>query len=454
MLMTLGGDMVSFIQNLDSLHALLAMSYKGINAPSFRSEDLCMAFPYHIVFDAALYVKQCGINIQRLIDLKVQEGMMLEEIATLVQPVMDLSIDNIFEFINAVFVMSIDRVDDPKPLLLRGQMVWMRQSQFMMFIASPRLTSLNELMDMNMYLSDIPIFDLTRDLVLLNQQRMAEIDVAKKLDETTAMLRETSHALEEEKKKTETLLFQMMPKKIAQKLTRGQVVEAEKHAMVTILFSDIVTFTNIASVCPPMEIVNMLNELYQRFDHHANVHDVYKVETIGDAYMVVAGVPEAQPDHAKRVADFAVDMLESSSEVKSPATGKPLQVIQSECPQGFLRECFPHGFIFKRRGDIPVKGKGTMCTFFIVGIKEKRLYEPEDEFINLTEEGPSRNVNNSHSVDMPSSALDTSSAVDDVDYDEMGALDDVTQMFLIPKEGSEEKKKKRLAGRASSVCAL
>ncbi|KAH9496326.1 Guanylate cyclase soluble subunit beta-2 [Bulinus truncatus] len=302
-------------------------------------------------------------------------------------------------------------------------MIWLSDTLNMIFIGSPRLTSLNELMEMNVYLADIPLYDVTRELVLLNQQRIAEIDIAKRLDETTAELKKTSQALEVEKCKTETLLHQMLPRKVAHALTHGQKVEAEKFDQVTILFSDIVTFTNIAAACSPMDIVNMLNDMYEKFDQRTSQHNVYKVETIGDAYMIVSGVPEKTTIHAQPVANFAIDMVEDAGLVKSPATGLPLQirvgvhtgpVVAGVVGVKMPRYCLfgdtvntasrmeSHGvpgrihvspsayqamrgwgYAFQHRGEMEVKGKGKMSTYFLCGRLDRRLKNPDDEYSHL-----------------------------------------------------------------------
>lgn len=116
-------------------------------------------------------------------------------------------------------------------------------------------------------------------------------------------------ALQMHMSRTENLLFDVFPKHIAEALRSGRKVEPENHDCVTIFFSDIVGFTEISSVLDPMKISDLLDRLYNSFDALSHYHDVFKVETIGDAYMAVTNLTKKQPDHCKRIAEFAIDAI-------------------------------------------------------------------------------------------------------------------------------------------------
>lgn len=107
------------------------------------------------------------------------------------------------------------------------------------------------------------------------------------------------------------LLYKIMPKTAIEKLNRGHTV-VERYNIVTIFFSDIVGFTSLAGELSPIRVMEMLNELYNNFDKIAKKHNVYKVETIGDAYMVVGGAPDrcSAPEAAQKVAVFALEVTE------------------------------------------------------------------------------------------------------------------------------------------------
>lgn len=103
----------------------------------------------------------------------------------------------------------------------------------------------------------------------------------------------------------------MLPVKTLPYVERG-LNFCEQFQTVTILFSDIVSYTNMAAQMEPMAVVNMLNELYFMYDRLVEKNNVYKVETIGDAFMCAGGVPDAMPAvrGAEAVANMALDMIE------------------------------------------------------------------------------------------------------------------------------------------------
>uniref|UniRef100_A0A8C5ZAU2 Guanylate cyclase n=1 Tax=Marmota marmota marmota TaxID=9994 RepID=A0A8C5ZAU2_MARMA len=126
------------------------------------------------------------------------------------------------------------------------------------------------------------------------------------------LVQERTEELELERRKTERLLSQMLPPSVAEALKMGATVEPEYFDQVTIYFSDIVGFTTISALSEPIEVVGLLNDLYTLFDAVLGSHDVYKVETIGDAYMVASGLPQRNGDrHTAEIANLALDLLSS-----------------------------------------------------------------------------------------------------------------------------------------------
>ncbi|XP_055587239.1 uncharacterized protein LOC129739750 isoform X2 [Uranotaenia lowii] len=213
-----------------------------------------------------------------------------------------------------------------------------------------------------------------------------------------------------EKGKADRLLYQMLPPIVVRHLKQQRQVPAETFDSVTIFFSDIVGFTNISAVSSAMEVVTMLNTLYRLFDSIILKYDVYKVETIGDAYMVVSGLPQRNGDkHAGEIGMMSLDLLCGVSGFIIPhmrnhtleiriginsgpcvagvvgttmpryclfgdtintasrmeSTGEPMKIHVSENTKAILDKI--GGFKIKLRGTIEVKGKGTMDTFWLQG---------------------------------------------------------------------------------------
>uniref|UniRef100_A0A3Q1ISB7 Guanylate cyclase n=1 Tax=Anabas testudineus TaxID=64144 RepID=A0A3Q1ISB7_ANATE len=131
------------------------------------------------------------------------------------------------------------------------------------------------------------------------------------------LIRERTDELEVERNKTEKLIGQLLPKSVAQALKKGKPVQPEHYSDATLYFSDIVGFTTISALSDPIEVVDLLNDLYTMFDAIIATHDVYKVETIGDAYMVASGVPNRNGNrHAAEVANMSLDILHSIAAFK------------------------------------------------------------------------------------------------------------------------------------------
>ena len=117
----------------------------------------------------------------------------------------------------------------------------------------------------------------------------------------------------------------ILPGPIADRLKGGETRIADNFAEVTVLFADLVGFTRLSAKTSPREMVDMLNELFTRFDDSARRHGVEKIKTIGDAYMAVAGLPTPYLDHTRRIVMLALDILEHVREFRTE-TGADLSI--------------------------------------------------------------------------------------------------------------------------------
>jgi len=120
--------------------------------------------------------------------------------------------------------------------------------------------------------------------------------------------KQAEQALKAEQEKSENLLLNILPKAIVSQLKLGHNTIASRSDNVTILFADIVDFTALSTQVSPNDLVTMLNEIFSSFDLLADQLGLEKIKTIGDAYMVVGGLPTARPDHAEAIAEMALAM--------------------------------------------------------------------------------------------------------------------------------------------------
>jgi adenylate cyclase len=213
-------------------------------------------------------------------------------------------------------------------------------------------------------------------------------------------------ALEQEYARSEALLANILPASIAERLKdRSGSVIADKYDDASILFADIAGYTERASDTPPEELVAFLDDLYTSLDALVTRHGLEKIKTSGDAYMVVSGVPLARPDHLEALADLALDIAEAVAGLTdSRGRAVPLRIGLASGPvvagvvgsQRFFYDVWGDAvnvasrmestvaagriqvpendyqrlrgrFVLEERGDIEVKGKGVMHTWYLVG---------------------------------------------------------------------------------------
>ena len=147
----------------------------------------------------------------------------------------------------------------------------------------------------------------------------------RQLEDARARAEDAVQALAEAKQRSDELLYSMLPRSVAHALREGRPVAGDAFPAVTVLFCDIVDFTATASSHSPRQIFDLLGQLYTRFDALLERHPVYKVETVGDCYIVAGGVPDPDPRHADAVVAVALDMVDAVAGVLLPG-GEPLQI--------------------------------------------------------------------------------------------------------------------------------
>jgi class 3 adenylate cyclase len=216
--------------------------------------------------------------------------------------------------------------------------------------------------------------------------------------------RAVAEQLRVEKEKSEALLLNILPRTIVSRMRQGEVEIADRYDEVSILFSDLVGFTTIASKFPAQRVIELLNRVFSKFDAIATEHGLEKIKTIGDAYMVAGGLPEPHADHAAAVAKMGLRMIDVVRET-GEALGVPLQIrIGIHTGSAIAGVIGRHRFIYdvwgdtvntasrmetyglpnrvhvsaatwlrvkeafpyEQRGPIEIKGKGTMQTYLLI----------------------------------------------------------------------------------------
>lgn len=266
---------------------------------------------------------------------------------------------------------------------------------------------------------DIPVIFLTarsETVDIVKGFELGAVDyVAKPFNAHELLARVHTHlTLARLHRENEQLLLSILPASIAARLKLGADSIADHFPEVSVLFADIVGFTVLSGGMSPQPLVSLLDELFTQFDELARRHRVEKIKTIGDCYMAVCGVPEQQAGHAAMLADLALEMLKSLEQFnqhrgtslririglntgpvvagvigrskfiydlwgdtvntasRMESTGLPDRIQVTEA----MRQVLAPLFALEERGEVEVKGKGRLRTWFLLGRKRAEPHTP------------------------------------------------------------------------------
>lgn len=231
---------------------------------------------------------------------------------------------------------------------------------------------------------------------------LARVRSALRLKHEIDMRKAHEKEIQREKELSERLLLNILPEPIAERLKKSHGVIVDHFDEATVLFADLVGFTPFAAQHSPEEVIEVLNHIFSQFDVLADAHRLEKIKTIGDAYMVVAGVPMPRPDHAHAIAEMSIAMQAFIGEIEGgrfqvrigihtgpvvagvigrkkfsydlwgdtvnlasrmESQGEPGRIQVSTETYGLLRD----GYRFEKRGSTDFKGRGRMETYWLTG---------------------------------------------------------------------------------------
>ncbi|XP_053385203.1 soluble guanylate cyclase 88E-like [Mercenaria mercenaria] len=427
----------------------------SVNLP-LNADVFFELFPFHIVFNEQMEVRSVGNGLKAVFPDMV--GQIVTDVFTIVLPLVPFSwfsilahTNNAFELLSKKCVSRYQDLEDTvteiseheqarvskrRPVSscldqvqgrrdqekdvdetgdagyaihLKGQMMYMPEWESIIFLGTPIMESLDIMFKTGLYINDLSMHDSSRDLVLAGTQQSAELKLALDQEQKKSkILQESMSKLDAEMKRTDSLLYQMIPKQVADRLRSGEpaISTCEVFENVTILFSDVVGFTRICSQISPMEVVSMLNAMYTKFDQLSEQHNVYKVrwfETVGHAcivislfkikpYPVTIGKMNLDMTMCYDMCEFTqldIHLLEGVHSgntvagvvgIKMPryclfgdtvntasrmeTNGQANKIHISETTR---QELIDYPYILEERGTVSVKGKGHMKTYWLLG---------------------------------------------------------------------------------------
>jgi adenylate cyclase len=250
--------------------------------------------------------------------------------------------------------------------------------------------------------------DLSRRILVVGKDELSSL--SESINWMLGTLENLLKDLRSEREKSERLLLNILPSPIADRLKQEESSIADSFGEVTVLFADIVGFTKLSTQIPPHELVDLLNQIFSMFDKLAEIHQLEKIKTIGDAYMVAAGIPHHRVDHAEAIADMGLDMLQALKQFNKETSqdftirigvntgpviagvigtkkfiydlwGDTVNIasrMESQGIPGYVQvtettyKLLEEKYLFRERGLIDIKGKGNMVTYLLI---RKKLVE-------------------------------------------------------------------------------
>ncbi|CAD5219186.1 unnamed protein product [Bursaphelenchus okinawaensis] len=314
--------------------ALLVLSKRPKDLRSTISiTDLCNLYPFHMCFTKQMILEHCGQFIFKEFNLANKRMVKLSDLFTLTSPEdLSLSFKNILNYLNTPFIFKAKQTlsrnkAQAKPLIIKGQMMTVgTNGEYMLFMGSPFFSTIGELAESNMFISDYPRHDTTRDLIMLNQTRLSQQEINRKLEDQAENLRNMAAELDEKRRRTDHLLFECLPPTVAEQLRQNHHIEPQVFSEASCLQCDLPHFDLIMQNIEPTDLVDLINNVFYKYEVLIDLHGCVKVLSMMDSYFTVAGAPVPQDDHVDRILNLALGMVSGASTIIVPRFNQPVLI--------------------------------------------------------------------------------------------------------------------------------
>ncbi|GMR39089.1 hypothetical protein PMAYCL1PPCAC_09284, partial [Pristionchus mayeri] len=297
--------------------------------------DVTRIFPCHICFDRNLMIQHVGTFLLNEYNLANKKGLYLHNVLELLEPnVLQMDFASFLEHANTRFIVRL-KVDGNRAkcgqdlnFRLSGQMQPLASGNSIVFLCSPYVKTVRQLLDARHYISDMPIRDATRLVVMLNQSRMWQLEQNKHLDE----LRVAHAGLKEELTKQQTrnrqIQYRHVPAQIVEMLQHGKTFDPHMHRETTVLSCSVADFATITAVCNPPEVMAMLNELNSRFNRLIEMRKLHLLQAQADSWLVVGWAADrSHVSCASSALDLALGMTAEARQIIVRHFGLPIRCI-------------------------------------------------------------------------------------------------------------------------------
>ncbi|XP_029173024.1 soluble guanylate cyclase 89Db-like [Nylanderia fulva] len=208
-----------------------------------------------------------------------------------------------------------------RSILLKGQMRYIDDIKAIIFFCSPLINSLDELLNMGLYVNDLNPHGMSKELVLAGWQHCGRLEMMfERAEQRSAELENSYVLLDRWKNKSDELLYSMIPQTVADRLRAGTspLSTCESFESVTVLFCELCDF-DYSTIEGAMDIVLSMNAVFSCFDTLMDQFNVYKVETVGRVYMAASGAPDRNKNHAQNIADVSLQLIEHVRSLELPS---------------------------------------------------------------------------------------------------------------------------------------